>query len=142
MLKNNPKLSRDKLEELSRRMDAGVLDCLIQGYEPVMESSSLPDPDDRHDLAAAVAGRVDVIVTANLKDFPARILRTYDIEAVHRDAFFCQQMDLDLEAVLSCLKSQRNMYSRPACAPEEFLGFLGKHMPRAVARLRPFTAVI
>jgi predicted nucleic acid-binding protein len=41
----------------------------------------LPDPADRHVLAAAIRGRADVIVTMNLKDFPAGTLAPYGIEA-------------------------------------------------------------
>ena len=53
-----------------RLMDAHADDCLVSGFEPLIESLSLPDPHDRHVLAAAVKGRADVFVTFNLKQFP------------------------------------------------------------------------
>lgn len=59
-------------EGIRRRMDSVVDDCLITGYEEVVESLDLPDPDDRHVLAAAIVGRVGVIVTVNLKIFRRR----------------------------------------------------------------------
>jgi predicted nucleic acid-binding protein len=43
---------------------------LVIGYQNLIQSVSLPDPDDRHVLAAAIVGRCDVILTRDLKDFP------------------------------------------------------------------------
>jgi death-on-curing protein len=51
-------------------MDGSTRDCLVTGYEGLIPALELPDPDDRHVLAAAIVGRCDVIVTQNLKDFP------------------------------------------------------------------------
>ena len=55
-------------------MDTAVRDALITGYEAFIETLVLPDPDDRHVLAAAIVGRCDVIVTQNLQDFPEDVL--------------------------------------------------------------------
>lgn len=44
-------------------------DARVTGYEELIGSMT-NHPKDRHVLAAAVAGRADVLVTENLKDFP------------------------------------------------------------------------
>ena len=51
-------------------MNAHVRDALVTGFKQLIEILALPDPDDRHVLAAAIKGRADLIVTTNLKDFP------------------------------------------------------------------------
>jgi hypothetical protein len=61
-------------------MDKHAEGALVIGYEGLIEGLHLPDPDDRHLLAAAIRGRVDVIVTANVRDFPADILTFFEIE--------------------------------------------------------------
>ena len=52
-------------------MDGAVRDCLVADHADLIESLILPDPDDRHVLAAAIRAGTDVIVTYNLGDFPA-----------------------------------------------------------------------
>lgn len=47
-------------------MNAAVPDCLVQDFEPVMGELKLPDPDDRHVLAAAINVGAQVIVTDNV----------------------------------------------------------------------------
>ncbi len=47
----------------------------------------LPDPDDIHVLAAAITGRAHILVTANIKDFPTRILAAHDIQRRDPDGF-------------------------------------------------------
>ena len=74
VLKNRPDLKKEQLERTKALMDSSIPDCLIDGYEWMIPSLELPDPEDCHVLAAAVKGRVDSIVTYNIKDFPAEIL--------------------------------------------------------------------
>ncbi|MEU9833082.1 PIN domain-containing protein [Streptosporangium sp. NPDC048047] len=67
---NRPGISREKLNNLRALMISAVRDCLVEEYEPLVDTLKLPDPDDRHVLAAAIRAGARMIVTSNLKDFP------------------------------------------------------------------------
>ena len=82
-----PTLNRTSLERVAALMNQAVLDCLVEGYEPLMSGLTLPDENDRHVLAAAIKGQAEVIVTFNLKDFPLKFLMTFGIQAQHPDNF-------------------------------------------------------
>ena len=56
---------------LITRMALAFDDATVTGWEAREGSFGLPDPDDEHVVAAAVIGRAEVIITANLKYFPA-----------------------------------------------------------------------
>jgi hypothetical protein len=58
------------LTRLFQQMETAFPDALVTSWEPLARTVQLPDPDDRHVVAAAWAGRADVIVTDNLPDFP------------------------------------------------------------------------
>jgi hypothetical protein len=58
-------------------MDRATRDAVVNGYEKLIPSLTLPDPKDRHILAAAIVGRCDVIVTQNLRDFPEEALSPF-----------------------------------------------------------------
>ncbi|ARF75149.1 hypothetical protein B7C62_25080 [Kitasatospora albolonga] len=57
----------------------------------------------RHVLAAAVRAKAQVIVTFNLKDFPADKLSVWDVQAVHPDAFIEAQVGLSPQLVYGVL---------------------------------------
>ena len=61
----------DKLHRTRKLMTIAVQDGLVAGYESMVAALHLPDPDDRHVLAAAIQAGAQVIVTLNLKDFPS-----------------------------------------------------------------------
>lgn len=76
LLERRPELSSAQLERTKRLMNENVRDCLVVGYEQLITSiEGLPDPDDRHVVAAAYHCRADAIVTYNLKDFPSVSVR-------------------------------------------------------------------
>ncbi len=63
----------------------------------------LPDAGDLHVVAAALAGEARVIVTANLRDFPPRVLARLGLHAVHPDEFLTQFMDASPDAVIEAV---------------------------------------
>lgn len=72
LLRNEPQRDRAVLERTRDLMDKATRDSLVSGYEPLIAALSLPDPDDRHVLAAAIAGRCDAIVIQNPRGFSRR----------------------------------------------------------------------
>jgi hypothetical protein len=93
VLKDNLRLSPERLARTRSLMNEAVRDCLITGYEELIDSLALPDPDDRHVLAAAIRAGAGIIVTYNLADFPADTLARFDIEAQHPDDFLVSLLD-------------------------------------------------
>jgi predicted nucleic acid-binding protein len=71
--RNRPEISQDKLNRLRDLVNAAVPDCLVTGYEPLVEGLKLPDANDRHVLAAAIKAGAQVIVTRNLRTSPPAI---------------------------------------------------------------------
>jgi hypothetical protein len=70
VLRNRPDLSRSQLERTRDLMNANVRDCVVEGYGELIHGPQLPDPNDRHVVAAAIRCGASVIITYNLADFP------------------------------------------------------------------------
>jgi hypothetical protein len=124
LLKNNPRATRERLERTRSLMDTAIRDCLVTGYSGLVDSLSLPDPDDRHVLAAAIHGGAGLIVTFNLADFPAQSLAPYGLETRHPDELFSQLLSSFPEEFCAAARSQRLALKQPPMAVEEFLAKL------------------
>jgi len=122
--KNRPDIPPEKLHRLRGLMNAAVRDCLVSGYEPLIEGLKLPDPKDRHVLAAGIKIGAQVIVTRNLKHFPASNLQPWDIEAKSPDDFVLDQVGIDGRAVAACVQQIADSRTQPPEAVEDVLGQL------------------
>lgn len=90
--RNHPDVPQEKLDRLRNLMNEAVADCLVSGYEDLVDALKLPDTGDRHVLAAAIRASAQVIVTANLKHFPHDYLAQFTIEAKSPDDFVLDQI--------------------------------------------------
>ncbi|TWU34889.1 PIN domain-containing protein [Novipirellula artificiosorum] len=143
ILKNNPQLASERLLRTRMLMNGAVRDCLVTGYEDLIESITLPDLDDRHVLAAAIRAGAKVIVTYNLKDFPQGMLTGFDIEAIHPDDFLVGLLDVAPGVVCAAVKRQRESLRNPPKTTEELLTTLeSQGLTQAVARLRTFASLL
>ncbi|MHB8225059.1 PIN domain-containing protein [Acidithiobacillus sp.] len=136
LLANRPDIQREKLERTKTLMNSSVLDCLVFGYDFLIEVITLPDPDDRHVVAAAIWGQADLIVTFNLKDFPSDALSQYNLEAKHPDDFLCEQFDLQGAKVIQAVAEHRAALKNPRKTQVEYLDtLLGIGLTQTVERL-------
>lgn len=110
-------------------------DACVDGWERLVDTIDLPDENDRHVVAAAIHGRADLIITANLKDFPATALNRFHLEAQSPDEFLLNQLDPD--RVMTSLRVQAAATRNPALTVADVLERLkrcGAHEFAASAR--------
>ena len=124
-------------------MEAAIPDCIVTGYETLMGALALPDPNDTHVLAAAIRCGAGVIVTFNLRDFPAKVLNQYGIEAQHPDTFIDNLFDLHPAEVIEAASKQRGNLKFPALDADRYLDTLLRFgLTQTVKNLTGFKSVI
>ena len=126
VLKNRPDLTYKQLERTKQLMNQNVRDCLVTGYEQLIDELELPDADDRHVLAAAIKSDAEVIVTFNLKDFPSEYIGRYGIKAQHPDDFILNLINLNSELVCQAFKNQLTTLKNPPMTSDQLLDILIK----------------
>ena len=93
-------------------------------------TSKLPDAqamtEGTMSMLAAIHCGAETIITFNLKDFPARTLDRYNLDAQHPDDFIVDLFDLHPASVLQALAEQRASLKKPPKTADEFLDILLK----------------
>ena len=124
LLQNEPQRRRASLERTRDFMNDAVRDCLVTNYQRHISKINLPDPNDRHVLAAAIEGKCQFIVTNNLKDFPAKDLKTFNIVAISPDAFIHGLLSQNSSMVAKCLQDVRARLIKPPITENQYLDIL------------------
>ncbi len=124
VLRDRPDIRRFQLERTRDLMNLHAEEAVVTGYEGLVEDLILPDPDDRHVLAAAIAGGAGVIVTRNLKDFPPVTLDAHDIEAQHPDEFVRRLIEVAPASVVEAIRDQQAALKNPPVSIEELFTIL------------------
>jgi predicted nucleic acid-binding protein len=120
--RDRPELDRSRLERVAQLMNSAIPDSLVTGFESLEATlTSLPDPNDRHVLAAAIHCGAQEIVTFNLRDFPDTALQRYDIRAIHPDAFVEHLLDLNSEVTCEAIRRIRRRLANPPCSAEDMI---------------------
>lgn len=137
LLASRPTLQQSIQDQLAAIRRA-FPEAVVTGYEAIISGLQLPDPDDRHVLAAAIRCGAQHIVTQNLSDFPAALLEEFSIEAIHPDEFLSRTFDLYPAEAFETLREMRRIYKNPPYTPSEFvLDLTAKGLPKLASRLRP-----
>lgn len=137
VLRQRPDLKAEDLQRTRALMNQHVRDSLVTGYEYLETSIELPDRDDRHVVAAAIQGGASLIVTFNLKDFPAQQLQRYGLVAQHPDDFIFDLLDLQPAKVCEAAARHRRSLKNPPKTVDEYLDTLLKQqLTQTVSALR------
>ncbi|MGO1497617.1 PIN domain-containing protein [Agrococcus casei] len=140
LLRVHPDIDPSRLRSRFRSMNEAFDDAMVDGWEPLVESIELPDPNDRHVVAAALVGRADIIVTENIRDFPSSALAPLRLEAVTADEFLLDQFDLKPALARRIVCDQAAAMVRPPTTEEQLLQSLARSgapgFARAVSELK------
>ena len=143
VLKQRPDLKPEDLERTRSLMNAHVRDSLVTGFEHLIPSVELPDADDRHVVAAAIHSGASLIVTFNLKDFPAETLQRHNLLTQHPDDFIFDLLDLHPALVCQAAANHRRSLKNPPKTADEYLDTLLKQgLTQTAGLLREWKMVI
>ncbi len=118
-------------------MNGALPEAEVRDRETYMKGLILPDPDDCHVLAAALAVRAQTILTVSLRDFPDSALAPHGVAAVHPDGFLCGLYDADPELLRASTEAAHANLNRSAPSFTDYLDALEQQgLPQLVKRLR------
>lgn len=104
-------------------------DRYVLNHEHLIDKLVLPDPDDRHVLAAAIKSGCNIIATDNAKDFPKQTLSEYGIRRMTRDELMCHLFINENDSVLEALANFARIHKNPELTVEDILIRLERSVP-------------
>lgn len=112
------------------------MDIVPAAIIDLIDTLTLPDPDDRHVLAAAICAGTPLILTFNLADFPPDKLAESGVEAKHPDELFAQLLVAARDEFCAAVQLQRTALKNPPMTIQKFLSNLeNAGLTRTVALL-------
>lgn len=132
-----PEQAQRAAEHLATQMNWAFDDSSVTGWEPLVGSYGLPDPNDEHLVAAAVVGGAGVIVSDNVRDLPDERLPV-GISVSSAAKFAVDTVSLDPLTALQAIRRISGRYTTPRRSEVYLLSVLDERygMGEAVALMR------
>lgn len=138
LLEQRPDLDEQRLRRTQQLMNRALPDARITGHEPLIGALELPDPDDRHVLAAAIRAGAQTVVTENIRHFPADVLARHGLDAERPDMFLLSLLDTDQRLFLQAVRAQLDTLTNPPQTKDQLLDTLQRSgLVQTVGALRP-----
>ena len=122
----HPDIDSSALQRRVAYMNDTFPGACIGDFAEIEAGLQLPDPDDRHVVAAALRARADAVVTANLRDFPIDAMLRLDLEVISPDDFLMSQLDMRSAVVMEVLEAQAAATRNPKRSLDDVLTALAK----------------
>jgi len=118
---NMPAIPIERLQITRRLMNDALPGAMVTGYQRHIQTVTLPDPDDRHVVAAGIAGGASIVLTWNLRDFPAREMKKHGLRRQTPDAFLVDLCDQAPDLTLASLANARRNLSKTRVSASDFV---------------------
>lgn len=142
LLGRKPQL-KNSIDSQMQAMTKTFPEACVEGFDDLIAAIHLPDPDDRHVVAAAIVADAEHIVTENLKDFPKVSIAKYGIEAVTADDFLASTFELYPAQATAAMRTMRRNYENPPMNAGAFiLDLQVKGMPKLALLLKQHIDVL
>jgi hypothetical protein len=138
---DTPTIPVERLQITRRLMNDALPTAMVTGYEMYIPEITLPDPDDRHVAAAAIAAEASLILTWKLRDFPANELKRFGLQTMNPDAFLSGLFDEASGLVISSLANARRNLSKTRVGASDFVTILNRqNLVQLAKRVETYTA--
>lgn len=124
LLENRKDITPKKLERTLALMNGITPSALVERYQEYIPMVDLPDKDDRHVVAAAIAAGAHKILTWNLGDFPEQVLKSFNVVAQSPDKFFYELILEDPSEITGIFKGVRERMKSPPICIDRFFEYL------------------
>lgn len=114
----------ERLQVTRQLMNGALPAATVRGYEGYISAVNLPDPDDRHVVAAGIAAGASVILTWNLRDFPAMELKKHGLRRQTPDAFLADLYDKAPDLTVNSLANARRNLNKTRVSAAGFIEIL------------------
>lgn len=112
-------------------VESAFPEALVTEWQPLLPVCSV-DEKDRHVLATAIRGQADLIITSNLRHFPSKALRPWQLVASHPADYLIKLYSLNSGLVVARLEEIAQKRGR---TPQAHLALLGRSVPAFAAHV-------
>lgn len=116
-----PGLDEKRIRHRFAAMDRAFEGSSVSGDPSVLDGWVSPDPDDLHVIASAIAAEADVIVTANVRDFPKAVMAGLGLLVMSPDELLLGLLEDNQEEVIHCVVEMAAASYHPQRTPREIL---------------------
>jgi PIN domain len=128
-----PAIPVGRLQNTRRLMNDALPTAMVSGYEDHVPMVTLPDPNDRHVVAAGIAAGASIILTWNLRHFPANELKKFGLRKQTPDAFLSELYDKVPDLTIGSLANARRNLNKSRVSASDFIDILANQKLRRVA---------
>jgi hypothetical protein len=128
-----PGIPIERLQITRKLMNDALPDATVTGYRAHLEAITLPDPNDRHVVAAAITAGASGILTWNLRDFPTRELKKHGLVRQNPDVFLTDLYNKAPDLTVASLANARRNLSKTRISALDFIEILKNQNLRQLA---------